>query len=242
MKLYNADCMEVMSDIGEGSVDLILTDPPYGVEFSKGFNDSLEHVKEHIENWLDKFYDILKETGHVYIFVPNKEIDLWVGAVKQAGFKLMNILSTRTYTNSLYLKNNFSFNNQLIIFASKGKAKRLNRVDYIPTSEAWLNDKRNKNPKPFTYSYPSFLPFFSNEKKTMKSKKIGEHPCSKSVNFAEFLIQLSSNEGDVVLDPFMGGGSIGVACKNLNRNFIGIELDETYFNIAKDRLNGITAS
>ena len=68
------------------------------------------------------------------------------------------------------------------------------------------------------------------------------HPTQKPVDLCEYLIKTYTNEGETVLDNCMGSGSTGVACKNLNRNFIGIELDETYFNIARDRLNGITAN
>lgn len=66
------------------------------------------------------------------------------------------------------------------------------------------------------------------------------HPTQKPVDLLKYLIQVSSNENDVVLDSFMGSGSTGVACINTNRNFIGIELDENYFNIAKDRINNLT--
>ena len=63
------------------------------------------------------------------------------------------------------------------------------------------------------------------------------HPTIKNVEFLEWLLQISSKENDLVLDPFMGSGSTGVACINTNRNFIGIELDENYFNIAEERIH-----
>lgn len=69
-----------------------------------------------------------------------------------------------------------------------------------------------------------------------KEKKLYEHPTVKPVDILNNLIINSSLENDVILDPFMGSGSTGVACKNLNRNFIGIELDENYFSIAKERI------
>ena len=235
--LILGDCLETMKHIKDNSVNLIVTDPPYGVDFSAGFDDSIEHVKEQIDSWLKEMYRVLKDTSHCYIFIPTLEADLWISKVKETGFTLMNILSTRTYTQNLYLNNNFTFNSQLVIYCSKGKAKRLNKVDFIPTSESWLKDKRNKNPKPYTYNYPSFLPYFSNEKTTSKSNnKNGRHPCSKNIEFIEFLIKLSSDENDTVLDPFLGGGSTGIASLNNNRKFIGIELNEAYFKNAKKRI------
>ena len=120
---------------------------------------------------------------------------------------------------------------------SKGKAKSLNAVDFIPTSESWLKDKRNKNPKPYTYSYPAFLQYFSNEKTTSKSSKEGRHPCAKNIDFLEFLIKLSSKEGERVLDPFLGGGSTGIASVRAGRDFIGSELNEEYYKLAKVKLD-----
>lgn len=236
-ELYNEDCLRIMGRLQDKSIDLVITDPPYGVEYSKGFDDSKEHVEENIGNWLSEIHRLLKEGSHCYIFIPSKEVDLWVKGVKEVGLVLMNILATRTYTSSVYLKSNFSFNNQLILYCSKGKAKDFNKVDFIPTSESWLKDKRNKNPKPYTYSYPSFLPYFSNEKSTGKRVREGRHPCAKNIDFIEFLVKLSSNEGQVVFDPFTGGGSTGIASVRAGRDFIGSELNEEYYKLAKVKLD-----
>lgn len=236
--IYNMDCLEGMRQLEDNSIDLIITDPPYAVEFSKGFDDSYKTVSSLLPAWVEEMYRVIKEGSHCYVFIPVKQAGLFITEF-QKKFKLMNILATRTYTSSVYLKNNFSFNNQLILYLSKGKAKRLNQVDFVPTSESWLNDKRNKNPHPYTYQYPAFFPekMFSNQKTTSSnSKNTGRHPCEKSVSFEEVLIKLSSNEGDVVLDPFMGGGTTAVAAKNTNRSYIGFELNEEYYDYAIKRL------
>lgn len=238
IELWQGDCLELMKNIPDGSVDLILTDPPFGVEYSVGgFDDSKMYVQNSVASWLAEMYRVLKDGTHCYIFIPVKEVDMWVGAVKRAGFEYMNLLATKTYTTNSCFKNNFTFTHQPLIYCSKGTAKPLNRVDFIHTSRSWLKDKRNKNPNQYTYSYPAFMEFFSNQKSTSKhSNKSGRHPCAKNVDFIEFLVQLSTNAGDTVLDMFMGGGSTGVACVNTGRNFIGIELDAGYFNIAKNRI------
>ena len=81
---------------------------------------------------------------------------------------------------------------------------------------------------------------FSNQKTTSaNSKNTGRHPCEKSVSFEEILIKLSSNENDVVLDPFMGGGTTAVAAKNVNRQYIGFELNSEYYDYAIKRLNEV---
>lgn len=238
--LRQGDCLEVMRDIPDGSIDAVITDPPYGVDFQKNnlFNDSKEYVSEIREKWLSEMARVLKDGHHLYLFIPTKGAGQWLVAVEKY-FTIYNILSGRTYTSSVYLKNNFQFNNQLIIYAAKGTAKRLNAVDFIKTSKSWFNDKRNKNPKEFTYNYPAFLwqdetKIFANTKTTAASKE--RHPCEKNPTLIEFFVRLSTDEEETVLDPFMGSGSTGVAAKNLNRNFIGIELDEEYFEIAKKRI------
>lgn len=240
-RIFNEDCLKGAKKIPDNSVDLIITDPPYGVGFSKGFNDETDFVKSQLSLWVDEMYRILKEGCHCYVFIPTKQAGMFITAFEEK-FNLMNILSTRTYTSSTYLKNNFSFNNQLVLYLSKGQAKRLNKVDFVPTSESWLKDKRNKNPHPFTYQYPAFLPLFSNEKTTAKSNACtGRHPCAKSVPFEEILIQLSSDEGDVVCDMFMGGGTTALAAINTNRKYIGFELNKEVYDRCIERIEETTA-
>ena len=231
VELYNEDCMSKIKDIDNNSIDLIITDPSYGVEFSKGFDDSLENVKNNISTWLNEMYRVLKDGSHCYIFIPTKEAGMWLSEI-QRKFTFNNVLATRTYTTSRYVKNNYQFNTQLIAYCSKGVAKRLNAYDFFRTSDCWLNDKRNKNPKEYTYSYPSFIKEeFSNIKTTNKNKD-KRHPCEKNYKLLKFFVGVSSNVGDTVLDLFMGSGSVGIACKSLERNFIGIEKNKNYFDIA----------
>lgn len=228
------DCLLIMKDMENNSIDCIITDPPYGVDFNNGFDDSKEHVNECMELWLSEMARVLKDGCHIYLYIPTKGACDWLPAINKY-FTINNILSGRTYTSTVYLKNNFQFNNQLIVYASKGTAKKFNEVDFIKTSASWFKDKRNKNPKEYTYSYPAFIwqdetKIFANTKATSKSKD--RHPCEKNPELIEFFIKLSTNEEDVVLDPFMGGGSTGVACQHSNRNFIGIELNQNYFDLA----------
>lgn len=235
-KLYLWDCLDLFDKIKDSSIDLILTDVPYGVDFAKNkkYDDSKEYVFSHHIKWLSEIFRVLKEWSHCYIFIPNLEADKWISGVKEAGFRLNNILATRTYTQSVYLQNNFKFDNQLILYCSKWKAKRLNKVDWIPTSEAWLKDKRNSNPKPFTYSYPAFLNMFSNRKANAKYKNI--HWNEKSIDFCSNLIKLSSNENDIVLDPFTWSGTTLIAAKLNNRNYIWFEKEKENYNLALENM------
>ena len=232
--VYNMDCLEGMKKLSDNSIDLIITDPPYGVEFSKGFNDSKETVSNNIDLWLKEMYRVLKPTCHCYIYIPTKEAAMWLTNIEK-NFDIYNILSTRTYTKNTYIKNNFQFNSQLIVYCSKGVAKKFNDVDFIRTSESWLKDKRNKNPKEFIYLYPAFITECYSSKWCGKNTGY-RHPCAKSVKLIEFFIKLSSNEGDIVLDPFAGGGSVVVAAENTNRNYIAYELNKEYYDYILSRI------
>lgn len=228
VRLLQGDCKDLFSKVKDNSVDLIVTDPPYGVEFSKGFDDSLKYVKENVGFWLREMYRVLKPNCHCYIFIPTKEAGLWISLIQDI-FTFNNILSTRAYTGSVYHKNNFQFNNQLVIYCSKGVAKDFNDYDFFKTSFDWLNDKRNKNPKPYTYSYPSFISdCFANIKVTKENMQ-DKHPCAKNPELLKLFIGISTSRNDIVFDPFMGGGSCGVAAVEMNRQFIGFEKNPNYF-------------
>lgn len=232
--IYNIDCLDGMRKLPDNSIDCIITDPPYGVEFSKGFDDSKEHILNCISSWLSEMYRLLKPNCHCYIFIPTKEVTLWLCEIEKV-FQINNILATRTYTSSNYVKNNFQFNTQLVVYCSKGTAKAFNKVDFFKTSEAWFNDKRNKNPKEYTYSYPAFIQnVFGNTKANAQTKD--RHPCEKNPELIEFLIKISTNENELVLEPFVGGASTIIACINAKRQFIGFELSEEYYHMATKRI------
>jgi len=238
-EIYNGECVNVMQQyIKDNSIDLIITDPPYGVGFKNDFyDDSYETVISQMPTWFKEWYRVLKENSYLYVFVGVKTLHIWIQEGIKAGFTFKNILATRSFNNgSVTPKNNFGFQFQPILVFSKGKGKDFNEVDFIPTSEEWFNDKRNTNPTPYTYAYSNWIKSewcFA----TAKRSSDNLHPNEKNVELIKFLIEISSNEGDVVLDNFMGCGSTGVSAMKTNRYFIGIEIDKNYCEFTKKRLN-----
>ena len=219
-----------MKTFKDESVDLIITDPPYGVDFDNDFyDDSGKYVFGVYKDWLSEMHRVLKDSSHIYIFVPTVGIEKWIKTFKDVGFEFKNLLISKCKSNN-YSKNNYKHDTQFIIYGSKGKPKVFNEVDFQKTSDVWFKDKRNKKPKEYTYVYSSNFNRHSTELGNLV------HPNQKSEDFIEILIKVSSNIKEVILDPFMGSGSTGLACKNTNRDFIGIELDYKYFNIAKERM------
>lgn len=216
-KLYNQDCLDVMKDMQDNSVDLIVTDPPYKTtsrgssggtggmlksdDFKKGM--VFNHNSITFNEWLPECFRVLKDGCHAYFMTNNKNLSKMLIAAESAGFSVFKTLiwvKNTAITNMYYMDNH-----EYIIFCRKGNAKKIHNCG---TKSVLCYD----NPK---------------------NKK---HPTEKPVELMQTLVENSSNGGDIVLDPFMGSGSTGVACKSLNRKFIGIELDETYFNIAKERI------
>lgn len=237
--VFLGDILEYLSKIEDNYIDLILIDPPFGVEFDNNrfFDDSKETVFNLINNWIQEMHRVLKDRCHIYIFVPTLEIDKWVFAVKKY-FVFKNLLALPAYTNHRYLKDNFSFNLQLIIYASKGKAKKLNKIDWIRTSNGWFKDKRNKNPNLFTYQYPSFINNHKTNTKANAYKKL-LHPNQKNEELCKNLIKLSTNKGDLVADFFCGSGTILYSAKTSNRNYIGCDNNPDAIKITKERLKQI---
>lgn len=238
-KLYNADTVEAtQSNISNESIDLVLTDPPFGVGFKNDFyNDSEEYILTNIDKWFSEWYRILKEGSYLVIFVGVKTIHTWIQKGIEAGFEYKNILATRSFNNGAPSpKNNFGFQFQPILLFSKGKGKDFNEVDFIPTSEEWFKDKRNKNPKPFTYQYPNWIKTewsFASEKRASKNL----HPNEKNVELLSFIVELLTQPNETVFDGFAGSGSTGVASLSKNRKFVGVEIDNNYYDFILKRLS-----
>ena len=212
------DCLELMKDIPDGSVDLVLTDPPYLCDYSrhdsrsrfskKIANDENNSANElMIERYLQECYRVMKDNTAIYCFCNYKKIDFFKQQIENAGFNLKNIIIWDKQRNGKGdLPTTFSYSYEFIIFASKGQPKiRGKRI-----SDVWK---------------------FSRVK-----PKEQTHQNQKPIDLLKQAIEKSSDEGSVVFDGFMGSGSTGVACVNTNRNFIGIELDNGYFEIARKRI------
>ncbi len=240
-KIIQADCLDYLKSLPDRCVDCIVSDPPYGVNFKNDFyNDNADFVKIESKKWLHALHRVLKEGSHCYLFTGTKSLNLWLTNIEESGFEFKNIINVPAYCNGQYLKNNFYFRTEHILYISKGKARDFNKVDFIKTSGAWFNDKRNIKKQEYTYSYPNFWNFiFANEKSNTKKLL---HPNQKNVKLLEILIKLSSNENDIVLDCFAGSGSLAHACIETNRNFLCCEKDEKYVEVANKRIASLVKS
>ena len=210
INLLHGDCFELLQGIPDESVDMVLTDPPYGMSFQSGHRKTkYEKIKGDSNlDWLDDFvneiYRVSKPNTAHYVFCSFHHIDKFKQAIEKK-FKVKNILTwVKNNTSMGDLKGDFAPKTEFIIFFHKGRKL--------------IKGKRD----------PNVLEF----KKTRNEL----HPTQKPVDMIEYLIEKFSDKGDLILDPFMGSGSTGVACINTNRNFIGMELDENYFNIAEERI------
>ena len=228
-KIYNEDFL--LNNLKSESIDLVVTDPPYKTitggnsngansERPKGMlggNRKLfKHQKIKIADWISEVYRVLKEGSHCYIFTNTINMEEMLRESKKVGFKLHNILvwQKNNCTPSQYYMKNCEY----VLFLRKGKAKWINDIGGSKTvHEYFLEDN------PATIAVDNII-----------GGKL--HPTEKPVDLLKFYIENSSNEGDVVLEPFAGSGSTLIACKELNRNYIGYEIDEEYFNVIQKRI------
>ena len=219
--LYKGDCLEVMKKIESNSVDCLITDPPYAV-ITGGKNNGKNHKRpkgilnenSELMGNIPPFNDWLKE---VYRVMKNKSHGYCMTNTKnliKMSQEIENV-GFKIHNFLVWQKNNctpsqyYMKNCEYIVFFRKGNAKYINDIGGSKTVHSFNNIIGNK-----------------------------EHPTQKPVDLMEFYVRNSTKENEIVLDPFMGSGTTGVAAKQTNRNFIGIEQDEKYFNIANERING----
>ena len=218
-----ADCLEVLKNIPDNSIDLVCTDCPYkvvsgGCSGKSLFSASkyLKNAKEvaqgkmfrfndiKFENWLPEVYRVLKEGTHCYIMINGRNLAELQKQAEKVGFVFQQLIvweKGNAMPNNWYLQAC-----EFILMLRKGKARKINK---------------------------------RNTKNILKIKNIiGNkcHPTEKPIELMEVLIANSTNENDIVLEPFAGGGSTCIAARNLKRRFIGIEIDEKYAKIANERL------
>ena len=242
IELIQGDCLEKMKDIPDGSVDAIITDPPYGTTACKW--DSIIPL----EPMWEQLKRVIKPNGAIVMTASQPFTTTLIASNmkmfrycwywkknKPTGFPNANHMPLRDIEDVVIFsegkpnpaaKIKTAYNPQGLV-----KHRRLKRRRSKSTTVN--NGERDGSLNGIYVSeytnYPKQLICFDGASKTV-------HPTQKPVALMEYLIKTYTNEGETVLDFTMGSGTTGVAAKNLNRNFIGIELDDKYFQIAKDRI------
>jgi len=242
IQLIQGDCLEEMKKIPDGSVDLVLTDPPYGTTACKWDTViDLELMWEHLTR-------VIKPNGAIVMTASQP----FTSALVMSNIKMFKyewIWEKERPTNIFLMKKQVGkVHENVLVFYKK-------QPTYNPIKEASQQPKNNQNMKSQAGKMniietlgkcqaiisKEYDPEVRNPRSVLKinrgtrnNQKL--HPTQKPVALMEYLIKTYTNENETVLDFTMGSGTTGVACKNLNRNFIGIELDKDYFEIAKKRI------
>lgn len=222
-KLYNDDCLSCMKKLNDASIDLIITDPPYkitsrgnagnsGGMFQKEINKKgivFNYNDINPKEYAPEFYRLLKDGSHCYVMTNHVNLIQMLNTFTNVGFHFIKCLIWNKGNKIMgqYYMSQFEY----IMFFRKGKGKKINKC-----------------------GTPDILNITNKKNKGSDGKNL--HDTEKPVELMKVLIENSSKEKEIVLDPFMGIGSTGIAANELKRNFIGIEIDNRYYEIAKERI------
>jgi site-specific DNA-methyltransferase (adenine-specific) len=242
VNLYCGDCLSVMKELTDESVDCIITSPPYwkGFAYEAYFNSYAQYLGW-CEKWLAECKRVLKQDGTLYLDVINdsevtvRAFEIMEIATRKLMYKLHDTIIWYRYNQQPANTDRQLTNQCEYVFMLRHTSSGI----HLHKEEAY-----NRNPSMFkTKNVGNVweLPF--NSGKQNKDKVFGRKETKSKwghsgfpVELPETCILLSTNEGDTVLDLFMGSGTTGVACKRLKRNFIGIDMDKEAFEIAKERI------
>jgi len=210
-KVYQEDCRETMARMPDKCIDLIVTDPPFGMSFKSGHRKVSHKAIANDDNleWLPsvlfEIKRVLKDNGHAYIFCSNHNLWRFLNQIEECGLPYKNLL--------IWQKNNTGMGDLLGDYAPQYEM-----IVYCSNGERKLNGRRDSNILSF--------PRTQNEL----------HPTQKPVDLIRYLIIKSSEPGEVVYDPFMGSGTTAVASIEEGRSFIGSELEGDYCITANKRI------
>jgi len=236
INLMQGDCLERMKEIESGSVDMVLTDPPYGTTACKW--DSIIPL----EPMWEQLKRIIKPNGAIVMTASQPFTTTLISNLKM--FKYEWIWEKDGGSNFATVKYQPMKEHESVLIFGEGKTtynqikqerigsrkgKETTTIDSGRSNSVYGTQEGGKKLKVSELRCPRSIQRFNRER--------GLHPTQKPVALMEYLIKTYTNEGETVLDFTMGSGTTGVAAKNLNRSFIGIEMEETYFNIAKDRIS-----
>ncbi|HFI0541888.1 DNA-methyltransferase [Streptococcus suis] len=222
-----------MKNINSGSVDLILTDPPYNLGvFMKNRDTNLHKMRDNFfgaAGWDDMEYDDWIESMDSF-FNESSRI------MKKGGSMIMfmSLIKIETIIQ-LATKHGFYYKTTGIWHKTNPMPRNMN-LHFVNSTEAWLYFTYRTRTGTFNNEGKLFHDFIETSLVTKNEKIFGKHPTQKPIQLISHFVELLSNSGDLIVDPFMGSGTTGVVAKSLGRNFIGIELSEEYFDISSKRI------
>jgi len=236
IQLFKGDCLELMKSIPDGSIDAIITDPPYGTTACKW-----DSVIPFDLMW-EQLNRIIKPNGAIVLFgsepfssalrmsnIKNYKYDwIWEKTTKTNHLNAKKQPLRRSEIISVFYRKQPTYNPQGLIEAEVSNF-RPNHFKYRKGEKVYGEQKEHNNKSNYI-NYPDNILIFANPNNNSL------HPTQKPIELMEYLIKTYTNKNETVLDFTMGSGSTMVACQNTNRNGIGIEQDDKYFEIAKQRI------
>jgi DNA modification methylase len=232
--LYQGDCLEGMGEIPNEKAGLIITDPPYNLGlFMQKRNAGVFRMRENhfvksgwddllYEEWdakmrafLSEAYRVLRDNGAMIIFMSLIKLESLIAAAQDAGFYYKTV--------GIWHKTN-------------PIPRNMNRT-FVNSTEAWLYFVKKGPSGVFNNNGKLLHDFFECSVTPASEKKFGKHPTQKPLKLISHFVEVLSNPGDLVVDPFMGSGTTGVASTQQGREFFGIELNKEYVEIARRRLD-----
>ena len=235
IKLIQGDCISSMKDIESSSIDLILTDPPYNLGlFMQDRDTNLKRMRDNYfgaagwdnleyEEWassMDAFFEesarVLKKGGAMIVFMAVIKVESIIQIAQRHG---------------LYYKTTGTWH-------KLNPMPRNMNLHFINSTESWIYFISGARTGTFNNNGKALHDFVETSVTPKSERAFGKHPTQKPVGLMAHFVETLTNAGETVLDPFMGSGSTGVAAQSLGRDFIGIELDGAYCEIAAKRMNG----
>ena len=225
-KIHNVDCLEFMKELPDKCVDLILTDPPYGIGFVSSWtkrkdslkNDSLDSWLEEMPKWLSGFKRVITDLGCCCCCCCGGGKTPVTAYFTLEAIKHFHLIQTLVWKKFIGLGWRYRPAYENIVILSKDR----DNYTFYDTTKSCSNVIEGINQKIPIYDY--------------KNEINSDHPTQKPVELMVKLIRIHSKEGDIVFDPFMGSGTTAIACCDTNRNYIGFEISTEYCEIANKRM------
>jgi site-specific DNA-methyltransferase (adenine-specific) len=236
-QIHNLDCIDFMKTLPNESIDLTITDPPYTINYSSYRTKTKVIANDDNKDWIEPFFKelsrVVKKGSHLYCFCDFEMSSDFVAEIRKY-WKVRNLICIPRTIKGNGGDRIFQQQFEYCIFATRGgkdDGRKFNQTQILRPSEGYSKDKRYKA-KEWLYRLPDYWHW--TKASEFNHKRL--HPNQKNVDCLKDMIQISSNPGEIVFDPFCGSGSTLVAAKSLDRNWIGCEIDPKFVDVSEKRL------